>query len=455
MYPKLKFTRTIKDAIHDEIRITEIENKIIDTPIFQRLRWISQLSGVKHVYPSAVHSRFSHSIGVMHLSGKYVSEVFKDYDDVVYRVQLARIAGLLHDVGHGPFSHQYDDVVYKKLYPNEPHGHDIHRNKMVKSDLLRPIIEEFCDPEELIKVWDGRNSLMHPLIQGAMGADRLDFMIRDSSFAGTVHFGKIDANRIINNTTIQEHNGKEAIHYNWKILDDIYSSLIGRFFEYKGVYFHKAARAADILIQSMLRAAMDPLNLLKRTEDLHQFTYLNEYTLIGEIFASEDKELTQAKKILKDLLDRRLPKAVWEKIIDESTSETLGVSVEELCDITAKESFIKKVTDYAANNNIPIKYPMQIDSTYKLSTISAEEFQASNIFIYDPYNRIHHGKNSFTLNDALMSTKYIFPIASGGARYTLVRVYAHPSDVKQIKAIWKELQAKQTKEETNVSITSY
>ncbi|MCK5409451.1 MAG: HD domain-containing protein, partial [Candidatus Heimdallarchaeota archaeon] len=109
----LNFVRTIRDPIYDEIRMTVLENKIVDTPIFQRLRWISQLSGVRQVYPSAVHTRFTHSVGVMHLAGRYAEEVFREDEDVVEKVQLARVAGLLHDIGHGPFSHTYDDVVFK------------------------------------------------------------------------------------------------------------------------------------------------------------------------------------------------------------------------------------------------------------------------------------------------------------------------------------------------------
>ncbi len=454
----LKFTRTIRDPIYDEVRMTDIENKIIDSPIFQRLRWISQLSGVRQVYPSAIHSRFTHSVGVMHLAGKYAEEVFREEDDVVEITQTARIAALLHDIGHGPFSHTYDDVVFKRVYPDAPHGHDVHRDKMVFSEFLKPIIEEFTNPEELMKIWNGENYLVHPLIHGALGAYRLDFLLLDSFFAGTLHFGIIAVNRIINNTTIQMHLDKEAIHYNWKCLDDIYSSLIGRFFEYKNVYFHKTARAADITIHEMLREACEPLELIERTNDLARYTYLNEYTLLGEIFSKESEDLAVAKSLVKDLFDRRLYKAVWEKIIDESTAENLGISVEELCNLTAQESFIKKVKSYAKQNKIRFKFDIKVDSTNKLSTINEQEFQASNIYIYDPFDRIRPGTSSFTLNEALNTTSYITTFSGPKAYrtlFTLVRAYAHPNDVEKVKNIWKKIRPKVSDSEPDVSVTSY
>ncbi|NPD89429.1 MAG: HD domain-containing protein [Asgard group archaeon] len=454
----LNFVRTIRDPIYDEIRMTELENRIIDSPIFQRLRWISQLSGVRQVYPSATHSRFTHSVGVMYLAGKYAEEVFREDDDVVEKTQLARLAALLHDIGHGPFSHTYDDVVFKRVYPDAPHGHDVHRDKMIKSDSLRPTIEEFTKPQALMDIWEGKNYLLHPLIQGALGADRLDFMLRDSFFAGTLHFGIIAVNRIINNTTIQKHLDKDAIHYNWKCLDDIYSSLIGRFFEYKNVYFHKTSRAADITIHEMLREACGPLNLIERTHDLDEYTYLNEYSLVGEIFSSKSEELAKARSLVKDLFNRRLYKSVFEKIIDESTAENLGITVEGLCKLTAEESFIKKVEQYCNENNIVLENKMKIDSTYKLSTINEQEFQASNIYIYDPYNRIKFGTNSFTLNEALNTTTYITTFSGPKAYrslFTLVRVYANPDEADTIKKIWDEIRPKADDKEPDVSVTSY
>ncbi|MCG3216009.1 MAG: HD domain-containing protein [Candidatus Heimdallarchaeota archaeon] len=454
----LNFVRTIRDPIYDEVRMTGIENKIIDTPIFQRLRWISQLSGVRQVYPSAIHSRFTHCVGTMHLAGRYTEEVYREDEDVIEKVQLARIAALLHDIGHGPFSHTYDDVVFKRVYPDAPHGHDVHRDKMVNSEYLKPIIEEFTNPENLMKIWNGENYIIHPLVQGALGADRLDFMLRDSFFAGTLHFGIIAVNRIINNTAIHKHLDKEAIHYNWKCLDDIYSSLIGRFFEYKNVYFHKTARAADITIHEMLKEACEPLNLIERTNDLSEYIYLNEYTLVGEIYSKESEELTKAKALVKDLFDRRLYKSVWERIIDESTAENLGITVEGLCKLTAEESFIKKVNQYCEENDIVLGNKMKIDSTYRLSTINEQEFQASNIYIYDPYDRIRPGSNSFTLNEALNTTTYITTFSGPRAYrslFTLVRVYAHPDESKTITNIWNKIRPKVDSKEPDVSVTSY
>lgn len=458
MLETIEYVRTIRDPIYDEIRLTELENKIIDTPIFQRLRWISQLSGVREVYPSAVHNRFTHSLGVMYLAGKYAQEVFRNDEDVTEKVQLARLAGLLHDIGHGPFSHTYDDVVFKKVYPSAPHGHDVHRDKIIRSEFLAPIIEEFTDTERLMDIWNGQDYLLHPLIQGALGADRLDFMLRDSFFAGTLHFGIIAVNRIIGNTIIYEHDGKPAIHYNWKVLDDIYSSLIGRFFEYKNVYFHKTSRAADITIHEMLNEACEPLNLIERTKNLEEYTYLNEYTLVGEIFSSKDERMKKAKSLLIDLLDRRLYKAVWEIIIDESTADELGITVDELCKLTAQRSFIRRIQDYCKANNIELKHEMKTDYTYKLSTINEEEFRSSNIYIYDPYNRIRPGKKSFTLNEALSTTKYIATFAGPSAYkslFMLVRVYAHPEDVKTVKEIWERIRPTETQKDRDVSVTSY
>ncbi|MHA1778431.1 MAG: hypothetical protein ACTSYN_02555, partial [Candidatus Heimdallarchaeaceae archaeon] len=149
---------------------------------------------------------------------------------------------------------------------------------------------------------------------------------------------------------------------------------------------------------------------------------------------------------------------VWERIIDESTAESLGITVDELCKLTAQESFIRRIIKYCEENNIELKHNMKIDSTYKLSTINEEEFRASNIYIYDPYNRIRPGKKSFTLTEALNTTKYITTFAGPSAYkslFMLVRVYAHPDDVKTITDIWKKIRPSESQKDRDVSVTSY
>ena len=110
----------IIDPIHDFIRVYEHELSIIDNPIFQRLRRIRQLSGAHLTYPAAQHTRFEHSLGVMHIAGQAgqaLSEkgIFKSDDDV----KILRLAGLLHDIGHGPFSHLFEEIIQEKKISHE------------------------------------------------------------------------------------------------------------------------------------------------------------------------------------------------------------------------------------------------------------------------------------------------------------------------------------------------
>src|ERR671917_2910987 len=108
----MKFTGEITDPVHQYIRFSDVERELVDTPIFQRLRRIRQLAGAHLVYPSAQHSRFEHSLGAMHIAG-FAGETLlgKEYIDHTEVVQDLRLAALLHDIGHGPFSHLFEEVL--------------------------------------------------------------------------------------------------------------------------------------------------------------------------------------------------------------------------------------------------------------------------------------------------------------------------------------------------------
>ncbi len=110
------YTQSIQDPIYGSIPFSASEKAIIDSPLFQRLRFVGQLTGASQVFPGGVHTRFSHSLGAMHIAGLYATHLSsfinmeKDKDTLI---RVARIAALLHDIGHGPFSHAYDHTVYK------------------------------------------------------------------------------------------------------------------------------------------------------------------------------------------------------------------------------------------------------------------------------------------------------------------------------------------------------
>jgi putative nucleotidyltransferase with HDIG domain len=158
----------IRDPIHGLIKISEKEKKIIDQPIFQRLRRIKQLSVEYLVYPSATHTRFEHSLGVMELSGKMAS-VLK------WNVEEARLAGLLHDIGHIAFSHSGEKLL--PLFGFENH-----------EDLGKEMLEAMgigLGEEEYLVSFD-------------YGSDRMDYLVRDAYHTGTA-YGIIEYDTIIRN----------------------------------------------------------------------------------------------------------------------------------------------------------------------------------------------------------------------------------------------------------------
>src|SRR5579863_5835904 len=107
----------IQDSVHGQIECSDEEKVIIDTPLFQRLRYVTQLAGSELVFPSCNHTRFSHCLGAMHIAGKYAEHLFNNELNKKYLISLTRIAALLHDIGHGNFSHAFDEIIYSKIYP--------------------------------------------------------------------------------------------------------------------------------------------------------------------------------------------------------------------------------------------------------------------------------------------------------------------------------------------------
>ncbi|RLG52687.1 MAG: hypothetical protein DRN96_01890 [Thermoproteota archaeon] len=296
-----EFVKLIKDPVHGYVPLTEAEIRVIDTQVFQRLRRIQQLAGSNYVYPGATHTRFEHSLGVLHLAGiagkklsKYMSE-----DDV----QLIRLAALLHDVGHGPFSHSFEPFLEKKTGLNHEHMSKI----LVEKTEIGDILEDYgFSKSEVSTLCTGMCSskpqFMNQIIRSAIDVDKLDFVVRDSLHTGA-GYGSIDIYRIIYNMDVIE----EVLSLDEKALPALETLLIGRMEAFRAIYFHKTSRAVQLMINMALEQVEDEISR-EQLLDPKFYCSLDDYTTWVLL-----KKHQKAGKIIERLEARKLLKAAYER----------------------------------------------------------------------------------------------------------------------------------------------
>lgn len=262
----IKSVGEIRDPIHGYISMTSIEKELIDTRPMQRLRRIKQLSGAYFTYPGAEHSRFSHSLGVMHLAGimgNHFAEMgYIEKSDV----QKIRIAGLLHDIGHGPFAHMYEEILGK--YRNMTHE-DVTQWLVENSELRDVISKHGYSSKEISKLSVGRlktreTGFLNQIIASQFNVDIMDYLVRDSYFTG-VEYGKIDVLRLINSLDVFDN----IFAMDIAALYALEAFIIARYEMFKAVYFHRSVRAAEVMIVRAMDYANDQLGLtsFKTSED--------------------------------------------------------------------------------------------------------------------------------------------------------------------------------------------
>lgn len=304
----MKFAGEITDPIHRYIRFSETEREIVDTVIFQRLRGIRQLAGAHLVYPSAQHSRFEHSIGTMHIAG-YAGETLlsKGYFGDEDKVQQLRLAALLHDVGHGPFSHLFEEVLMEKHNMNHE---DMGKQIISRSEISDILGKHGYNSSDICKLSFGQSNIQffNEIISGALSADMMDYLPRDSLFTG-VEYGKIDYHRLISSFEVTT-DGHLAI--NKSALYSLESMLISRYEMYKAVYFHKTVRSAEVMLLRSITLADEQLNLTDKT--LNKYLSLTDEITLERIrlLGNDNKS---AARLAQDYKSRKLLKCVYEKFL--------------------------------------------------------------------------------------------------------------------------------------------
>ncbi|HLD76225.1 MAG TPA: HD domain-containing protein, partial [Candidatus Norongarragalinales archaeon] len=246
----------LRDAIHGGIEINDLEKKVIDHAAFQRLRRVRQLSLVHLVYPSALHTRFEHSLGSMHLTGRLAERLKLDASDL----QIVRLAALLHDVGHGAFSHTSDALLFEKTgKTHEMRGLDV----IKKTDLFSVLEKNGVPLSRLKDVFEGYGA--GALITSELGCDRIDYLLRDGTFTG-VSYSLIDHQRLLETLTLQ---GDELLIQEKGVVA-AESLLVSRHLMFNAVYLHPTVRICEAMVEKMLRQSVDEQQL--NEEDIAQGT---------------------------------------------------------------------------------------------------------------------------------------------------------------------------------------
>ncbi len=227
----------IRDSIHGDLHLTDYELKIVDTIEMQRLRRIKQLGFTNLVYPGANHTRFEHSIGTLFLANKVGTTLGLDREVV----ELLRICGLLHDIGHSPFSH-----VSEKALKNK---HETVTKEIIADSNITDIIEERFDVKLITSIIDGKTKY-GKIISGDLDVDRMDYLARDSYYTG-VAYGVIDTERLIYSLTYDENN----LVLSPKGVQAAESTLLARYFMYPTVYQHHTTR----IVNSMFKVSLSKL----------------------------------------------------------------------------------------------------------------------------------------------------------------------------------------------------
>ena len=336
----------IRDPIYDYIEYNkEVEARVLDTRVMQRLRRIRQLQLSHLVYPGADHTRFQHSLGVMHLAGLFASHLVSEIirllgeeglggHDPGSLVEAARIAGLLHDVGHGPFSHAFEEALLAGNSGLASKGVGDHESiglRLVEGTEVSGILGEAEDQYELpglrehVEVLLGPDEPSDPVLRAVRKtvkawlypSDIMDFLMRDSYYTGTREYGMIDYVRLIRNTRPYPEEGRQdKLLLERKALGALRSYLYSRTSMYEHVYFHPVSMAFTRLLIDILRAVDEHLGLTEAVEklaegDAEPYLRLDDWWVTVKLSELSGKLEGELAEKISMLLGRRNP---WKRV---------------------------------------------------------------------------------------------------------------------------------------------
>lgn len=267
--------------------------KVIDSPYFQRLRQIKQLSFAEFAYPGAVHNRFSHSIGACYLSTIVFSTIYTNSADTEDDKICLALTALIHDIGHGPFSHSFEKIFNCALNFVENKIGKISHEDWTRVFLKKLIEEKYIDThygDEVEDIYTKETNKLHGIISSQLDVDRFDYLLRDSHFCG-VSYGNFDLFWLINR--LCEQDGVICIEE--KGINTLEHYIMARRFMNKNVYFHKIKCSFEHMLTVIFKL------IQKNLEELSSYKELNHSALIVLLQAMQKLEQKGKDKFLYDL----------------------------------------------------------------------------------------------------------------------------------------------------------
>ncbi|ADQ06252.1 metal dependent phosphohydrolase [Caldicellulosiruptor hydrothermalis 108] len=360
-----------RDPVHGFIYVRPLELKIIDSSPFQRLRNIKQLAFSHYIYHGAEHSRFGHSLGVMHLVTKAfntVAEKTQAFDEAKRKwyTQILRIIALVHDLGHAPFSHASEE-----LFP-EGCTHEDYTCLIVTqteiSDFIKEIGEEFkknygdeydITPELICSIYKGENIenpdfiFLKKFMDSELDCDKMDYLLRDSLYCG-VNYGRFDIERLINTLTVWE----DEDHMLYLAIEKggmhaFEEFVLARYFMFTQVYFHKTRRFLDNALFNFLKEVLPNGQYPK---DVYDFLNYDDM-YIFQLMKDNIRQNKWAERILK----RKIMSKVYEtpEHAEKREQDIFNFIKNELSERIGKENLLLDSADKLIHQ-MPIRY--EVDS---------------------------------------------------------------------------------------------
>ena len=402
----------IADPIHQYILYTRpdglpgesTEQDLIDSAWMQRLRRVPQLQSARWVFPAAEHSRFQHSLGAMHLAGRFAQQLhaslkaeFPDAPSAPLFEELLRMAGLLHDVGHGPFGHFFDDNFLADFdLTHEKVGQRIIREEL--GELIRSLLRspsgpfesgERIDPEWICYLMGKSYTFptaehprwlahLKPLLSGIYTADNMDYVLRDSYMCG-VAVGPIDIERIMYYSFFSE----KGLTLDRGGIQAFIMFLNARFYLYTNVYYHRTTRGIDLHLKDIFRDTMRLIFPHDLNKELQPYLNMTEWTLLEEVARwehAEDGERRDLGREWRQILDRRLKWRMSHEVVLDLFEPRRGQS------FMKAEEVEQRVKDLLPPGlrNFPFKIDMAQQDPRPLNPIGMKDRQ---IYVYDAADR--------------------------------------------------------------------